>query len=80
MQQPADLIIKQKNYTSNSAFTHKKSIRIYYSHTALQICNSQPALGGVWLGRASVHAVVRQAGVECADGVTVRVGMAEENF
>ena len=28
----------------------------------------------------SVHAVLGQAGVECADGVTVRVGVAEEDF
>jgi hypothetical protein len=27
-----------------------------------------------------VHAVLGQAGVECADGVTVRVGVAEEDF
>ena len=27
-----------------------------------------------------VHAVFGETGVECADGVTVRVGVAEENF
>ena len=51
------------------------------SRTALRISNSQSCPGMMFLlVQPRVHAIGFQAGVEGADGVTVRVGVAEEDF
>ena len=58
-------------------------MKLYVNYLAHSLTDSQfPIL--TWeefcFVKPCVHAIFGEAGVECADGVTVRVGVAEEDF